>query len=96
MIAAEGQRPTWRGLAITFVATNLLLPLIWLINRLTSGNYWFVTSPPSTPSLIDYMGPWPWYLLSAQAVALLIFALALLPFEVPRWRRRAREVSLET
>ena len=55
-------------------------------NLVTGGNYMFLDEPPETDSLLDYMGPWPWYILSAAALALALFTLLDLPFR----RRRVR------
>ncbi|MQA75854.1 MAG: TIGR02206 family membrane protein [Solirubrobacterales bacterium] len=55
-------------------------------NALTGGNYMFLAERPQTPSPLDYLGPWPWYILSAALLALVLFALLDLPFR----RRRVR------
>jgi hypothetical integral membrane protein (TIGR02206 family) len=55
-------------------------------SALTGGNYMFARRPPAQGSLIDWMGPWPWYLATAAIMALLVFWLLDRPFD----RRRAR------
>jgi hypothetical integral membrane protein (TIGR02206 family) len=54
-------------------------------NALTGGNYMFLRERPATESVLDYLGPWPWYILSAAVLALALFTLLDLPFR----RRRA-------
>ena len=54
-------------------------------NAITGGNYMFLGERPETPSLLDYMGPWPLYILSSALLALALFTLLDLPFR----RRRA-------
>jgi hypothetical integral membrane protein (TIGR02206 family) len=51
-----------------------------LLNWLLHTNYGYFNGPPEVPSLLDYMGRWPWYLLTLQGVAMLFFWLLLLPF----------------
>ena len=49
-------------------------------NSLLGSNFAFASRPPDNPSLIDHLGPWPWYLLAMQFIALLFFFLLALPF----------------
>jgi hypothetical integral membrane protein (TIGR02206 family) len=68
-----------------FLATTAWAAVAALANALTGGNYMFLTERPETASLLDYMGPWPWYVLGAGLLALVMFAVLDLPFR----RRRA-------
>ncbi|MBX0328044.1 TIGR02206 family membrane protein [Oscillochloris sp. ZM17-4] len=78
--AAWGFRPTWRSLPRAFVATNLLLAVVGLANWLTGGNYMFIARRPEYPTLIDALGPWPWYIMSLELIAAAAFVLVYLPY----------------
>lgn len=78
--AAWGFRPTWRSLPRAFLATNLLLAVVGLVNWLTGGNYMFVARKPEYPTLIDALGPWPWYIIPLELVAAAAFVLVYLPY----------------
>lgn len=58
-------------------------------NALLGANYGFVCAPPPVPSLIDLLGPWPWYLPCLLVLAALLYTLLDLPF------RRARINALQ-
>ena len=53
---------------------------------LFDGNYMFLRRKPSGGSLLDVMGPWPWYIVSAAALALALFWLLDRPFDGRRKR----------
>jgi hypothetical integral membrane protein (TIGR02206 family) len=75
--AGRSPRPgaVWRIYAITVAFTGLAA----VATVLTGGNYMFLRRKPSQGSLLDFMGPWPVYILVAAALGLTIFlALAAL------------------
>jgi hypothetical integral membrane protein (TIGR02206 family) len=80
MVWVEGYRPTLKSIAITMGFLNVMLVIIVGVNYLTGGNYMFLARKPDTASLLDVLGPYPWYLLSLEAVALVLFLLLYAPF----------------
>lgn len=80
MAWVEGYRPTLKSVGLTMVFLNILLVIVLPINWLTGGNYMFLAHKPETASLLDFLGPYPWYLLSMEAFALFFFLLLYLPF----------------
>lgn len=48
------------------------------------GNYMFLVSRPDAGSLLDMLGPWPFYIGIAAAVAVLLFTILDLPFRLAR------------
>jgi hypothetical integral membrane protein (TIGR02206 family) len=71
-----------------FSLTLGLLVLDAGINLLTDGNYLYLRHTPGAHSLLDVLGPWPWYIVGAAALTLALFAILDLPFTVDRHRRR--------
>jgi hypothetical integral membrane protein (TIGR02206 family) len=56
-------------------------------NLVTGGNYMYLRQKPEVPNLLDFMGPWPWYVVSAAGLAVVIFFCLDLPFA---WRRELK------
>jgi hypothetical integral membrane protein (TIGR02206 family) len=90
MTVVEGLRPGWRSILRVFVAMNLYMVVVFGINSLLGSNYLFIMRPPETPSLIDALGPWPWYLLSLQVIGLVTCLVLYLPFALKDWRLARR------
>ncbi|KEO82395.1 TIGR02206 family membrane protein [Tumebacillus flagellatus] len=84
MVFVEGYRPTagsiWRSLA----ALNVVALVVYALDLLTGGNYMFLTHKPDNASLLDFLGPWPWYILSLEGVALAMHLLLWAPFALLR------------
>ncbi|MGB3260387.1 TIGR02206 family membrane protein [Paenisporosarcina sp.] len=76
----KGYRPTFKGILKTMLALNVLLPIVFLINVLFDGNYMFLRSKPVNGSLLDFLGPYPWYIVSLEVVAFFIFVCLWLVF----------------
>jgi len=50
-------------------------------------NYGFLREKPFRGSLLDFLGPWPWYIGSLLVLAMIFFGLLDLPWRLRRRRR---------
>ena len=80
MTAVEGFRPGWASLRRVLVGVNFYLVFVGLVNWMLGSNYMFIAHKPETASLMDFLGPWPWYILAIEAIAGVLFTLMCLPF----------------
>ena len=77
-----GMRPKVESIKSAFIAVNLFLLVSLSVNFVLDANYFWICGKPPMPSLLDYLGPWPWYILAAEFVALLHFMVAYIPFYI--------------
>ncbi|MEK5382527.1 YwaF family protein [Niallia sp. FSL W8-0635] len=77
-------KPTKKGLLLAVIFLNSSAVLTWIVNRVTGGNYMFLAYKPANSSLLDYLGPYPYYLLVLEIVALALFYILLIPFQLRR------------
>ena len=71
------RRGSWKGAAAFSV---LVFGVAAVADITTGGNYMFLREPPAQGSLLDFMGPWPWYLVSAAVMALVVLWALEQPF----------------
>jgi hypothetical integral membrane protein (TIGR02206 family) len=80
-------RPRWRDLRLAVVVTLTWALVTFTFNRITGTNYGFLNRKPSTSSLLDVMGPWPWYVFLAATLVVIVWALMTWPWERLRTSR---------
>jgi hypothetical integral membrane protein (TIGR02206 family) len=80
LVIGRGIVPRPGAVTRVFGATVVVAAAAGTANLLTGGNYMWLREKPDTASLLDVMGPWPWYILSAAVLALALFTLLAAPF----------------
>ncbi|AGA90870.1 conserved hypothetical integral membrane protein TIGR02206 [Thioflavicoccus mobilis 8321] len=73
-------RPQLVSIAKSVAAILALVPIIAPVNLWLDTNYLFLCDKPAQASLMDYLGPWPWYILSLAGVGLVSCIFYYLPF----------------
>ncbi|MFD1735956.1 TIGR02206 family membrane protein [Bacillus salitolerans] len=79
MVWIEKMTPTVKSIWKAIITINVIAFVVFFVNKWTGGNYMFLARKPANPSLIDFLGPYPYYILSLEIVAIVLFSLLYLP-----------------
>jgi hypothetical integral membrane protein (TIGR02206 family) len=74
-------RPRWHSYRIAAITTLVWATVTFTFNRIDGTNYGFLNRKPATHPLLDALGPWPVYLLTAGVVIVIVWALMTWPWE---------------
>ncbi|MBN2797278.1 MAG: TIGR02206 family membrane protein [Clostridia bacterium] len=81
MLLIEKHRPSKQSLKRALVVTHIYGVLVFIINRIFDTNYMFIGRKTSAVTVIDYLGPWPYYILSLDLILIITFWLLSLIFK---------------
>lgn len=77
-------RPDWRGYRMAVVVTVVWAASMLVFNAVVGSNYGFLNSKPTVDSLLDVLGPWPWYVVSELVLVVTVWAAMTAPWTHPR------------
>ena len=80
LVVALRMRPARLAVLRVSVTTLIYAAAVAVVDYFTGGNYLFLRNIPPTRTFLDYMGPWPWYLVTLTVLALAAFTILYLPF----------------
>ena len=89
-IFAYGFRPTRRSLAVIIIFLGAYTLLMAGVNLVLDSNYLFLCAKPAGASPLDYLGPWPWYVLGLISIAVVACVVCYLPFAFINSKAKAR------
>ncbi len=81
-----GYNPKASSILKAFVSLLIYVLIIFGINAVLGSNYVYVMHKPPTASALDYLGPWPFYLIFATLIGLLFFVIMYIP--IWAWEKR--------
>lgn len=81
-IVAYRFRPRLQSVAIAVCVTVVYAALMIPVNVMLGTNYLYLCAKPAMPSLMDYLGPWPWYVAGLLGLLVVVCLLCWLPFGI--------------
>jgi hypothetical integral membrane protein (TIGR02206 family) len=76
----RGMRPQWRDYRFAVVVTLGWVAFTFVFNTLAGTNYGYLNGKPPTASILDALGPWPFYLFIEILIVMGVWALMTWPW----------------
>ncbi|MGA2520432.1 MAG: TIGR02206 family membrane protein [Acidimicrobiales bacterium] len=96
LVVGMGLAPRRGAVVRVFTITALYTTFVGAVDAATGANYMFLRAPPGEWTLLRVLGPWPWYVVSAAGVALVLFTALDWPFRTARPRPGSPVVPVVT
>lgn len=88
LVVGLGIMPRRGSVVRVLAVTAFYTAFVGVVDWVTGANYMFLRSPPRDWTVLRLLGPWPWYILSATGVGVVLLIFLDMPFWAVRRRRR--------
>ncbi len=82
-------KPNLKSIWKSFAVLQGYILFILAFNYIVGSNYVYVLHKPPTSSPLDYLGPWPWYVIACELIGLLLFFVVFIPLWVTSRKNRS-------
>jgi hypothetical integral membrane protein (TIGR02206 family) len=79
-------RPTLKSVLKSFIGMQVYMVLMFVLNYLLGSNYFYTNRKPTSASMLDLFGEWPYYIFVVELIVIPYFLLIYLPFYLTRKR----------
>jgi hypothetical integral membrane protein (TIGR02206 family) len=84
LVVGLRRRPRPGAVPRVFAITVAYTILVGGFDAATGSDYMFLKAKPVTWSMLSVLGPWPWYLVGAAGLAIVLLVVLDLPFRLRR------------
>lgn len=95
LVFGLGLGPDWRAFRTAVGITAVWAVSVFAFNVVSDTNYGYLNAKPGSASVLDLLGPWPWYVLAEIVIVATVWALMTWPW-VALTASRARVRSSPT
>lgn len=89
LVVGQRRHPRRGATVRVFAITVAFTAVVGVVDALVNANYMYLRHVPGAGSLLSFMGPWPWYILTGALLAGLLLMGLDLPFRGARRRMSA-------
>jgi hypothetical integral membrane protein (TIGR02206 family) len=86
MVVAYNYRPTIPSMCVTILLVNIYGVFVFFLNKVLGSNYLYIMKKAGM-TILNYFGPWPWYLLTIELAMILSFYILYSPFWLIKRKR---------
>jgi hypothetical integral membrane protein (TIGR02206 family) len=72
--------PNFNSVFLSILALQAYIIIVLIINESLNSNYMYLSEKPQSVTVLDYLGPWPYYIIALQFLLIPYFLLFYLPF----------------
>jgi len=76
-----GFKPNLKSVFKSFLALQVYIAFMFLVNYLTDANYFYTNHKPNGATALDYLGEWPTYIYVVELIMIPYFLFFLIPFQ---------------
>ena len=88
-------RPNGRSYRFAVITTLAWGAFTLLFNTIAGTDYGFLNSKPHNASMLDFLGPWPFYVLAEVTIVGAVWALMTWPGELKRRQQLSTAIAGE-
>lgn len=83
-----------KSLVKSFIVLNALALVMFFIDIWLDANYMLLRGKPNSASLLDFLGPYPYYILSLEGIAIIVYVILYLPFALKKHKNN--EIAMKS